>query len=408
MVLEAHPRRVVVTGLGVVSGIGVGVDTFTDSLRAGHVGTGPINSFDTTGFPSVFAGEVVDFDPAAVLRRLRVDRWGRSSLLGAAAARLAVENAGIDPDLLSSSVAGAIMGTTNGESVVVAQLADQWISDGLASLDPALVKQVPASQIANAVSQELRLTGDTQTVPTACSASNFALGHAYDLVRLGEAEFMLAGGADAVNRNTHAGFFQLGALADRVCRPFDTKRSGILTAEGGVALLLEPLDHAAARGARIYAEVLGYGMNCDAKHMVHPDASGIAECIRLAHRSAGVTADQIDYICAHGTGTPTNDATEVQAIREVFADRVPPVSSIKSMIGHAMGAASGFGAVACCKAIHDGFLPPTATLEEVDEALGPNLDCVPGKARPAHLDVAQNHGFAFGGNNVITILGRVS
>jgi 3-oxoacyl-[acyl-carrier-protein] synthase II len=210
-----------------------------------------------------------------------------------------------------------------------------------------------------------------------------------------------------VNRYTHAGFYRLGALAPEVCRPFDTHRSGILTAEGAAALLLEPLAQARARGARIYAEVLGYGLTCDAVHMVQPDSSSIAECIRRAHRAAGVAPSDVDYVCAHGTGTRTNDATEVAAVREVFGDRLPPISSIKSMLGHTMGAASGFGSLVCCAALYEGFLPPTATLREVDPELGPGLDCVPGQARPARPRIAQNHGFAFGGNNAIVVLGRV-
>ncbi|MCP2164086.1 beta-ketoacyl-[acyl-carrier-protein] synthase family protein [Goodfellowiella coeruleoviolacea] len=401
-------RRVVVTGLGAVSSVGIGADAFAAAIRAGTTGTGPITSFDTSGFPHVMAGEVRDFDPDALLENLSPDQWGRSSLLGAAAARQAVVDADLDPELLARSRAGSIMGTTGGESTVLQQLTEQWVHQGLKSIDPHIVAQAPASQIANAVNSELGLTGDAQTVPTACSASNFALGYAYDLVRTGEADIMLAGGADAVNRATHAGFFQLGALAEHTCRPFDANRSGILTGEGGVALLLEPLEHALARGARIYAELLGYGVNCDARHMVNPDSTSIAACIRRAHRSAGVGPEQIDYICAHGTGTPTNDATEVRAVREVFGDRLPPISSIKSMIGHTMGAASGFGALICCKALQDGFLPPTANVARVDQRLGPGVDCVPGSSRPAHLSVVQNHGFAFGGNNAITILGRVA
>jgi 3-oxoacyl-[acyl-carrier-protein] synthase II len=300
------------------------------------------------------------------------------------------------------------MGTTSGESTVVQSLTEQWTTRGLKGLDPRLVGQLPASQIANAVNYELGLTGDAQTIPTACSASNYALGYAYDLVRSGEADFMLAGGADSVNRYTHAGFYRLGALAESVCRPFDSDRSGIITAEGGVALLLETLDHAIERGARICAEILGYAVNCDAKHMVHPDPHSISACIRAAHDSAGITPADVDYICAHGTGTPTNDATEVAAVREVFGTAMPPISSIKSMIGHTMGAASGFGALVCCKALVEGFLPPTANVEQTDPALGPGVDCVPKVARPAQPKVVQNHGFAFGGNNAVTILGRVA
>jgi 3-oxoacyl-[acyl-carrier-protein] synthase II len=400
-------RRVAVTGLGAVSSIGIGADAFAASIRAGRTGTAPITSFDTAGFPYVIAGEVTDFVPEQLLDRLDPRHWGRSSLLAAAASRLAVTDAGIDPGSLPRAAAGTIMGTTGGEAVLAHQLSQQWVHSGLSQLDPRLVTQVPANQIANAVSAELGLTGDTVTVPTACSASNYALGYGYDLVRTGEADVMLVGGADSVNLQTHAGFFQLGALAEEVCRPFDAHRTGILTGEGGAALLLEPLDDAVARGARVYAEVLGYGMNCDAKHMVHPDSAGIADCIRQAHRRAGIDPAQVDYICAHGTGTPTNDATEVAAVRTVFGDRIPPISSIKSMIGHAMGAASAFGAIACCKALQDGFLPPTANVDKVDPDLGLDLDCVPGEGRPARLNVVQNHGFAFGGNNVVTILGRV-
>jgi len=407
-VSSGHPRRVVITGLGAVSCIGIGVAEFTASVREGKNGAAPITGFDTAGFPHVMACEVKDFDPGQLLEKLDIELWGRSSLFAAAAARLAVRDAGIDPELLSHTRTGSIMGTTAGESKVLQEVVNQWVERGMKDVDPRLAPMAPAGQIANAASSELSLTGDSQTIPTACSAGNMALAYGYDLVRTGEADFMLAGGADAVNRSCHAGFYRLGALAEKVCRPFDINRSGILTGEGGAVLLLEPLDHAVGRGAHIYAEVLGYGVNCDAKHMINPDAASIADCIRNAHRFAGVEARQIDYICAHGTGTPTNDATEVRAAREVFGDRLPPISSVKSMIGHTMGAASAFGAIACSKALEEGFLPPTANLEELDESLGPGLDVVPGKARPATLNVVQNQGFAFGGNNVITVFGRVA
>lgn len=405
---EASSRRVVVTGLGAVSSLGTGAQAFAEAIRAGRSGVSQIRCFDTTGFPHTIAGEIHDFDPARYLRRLDIGKWGRSGQFAASAARLAVTDAGIDPGVVSASVAGSVMGTTCGESAVIEALTTQWVGEGLKSLHPELIAQAPAGRIAAAVNAELGLTGEAQTIATACSASNYALGYAYDMIRTGEADFMISGGADSLNRWEHAGFFRLGALAESVCRPFDTHRTGILTAEGGVALFLEPLDGAVARGARIYAEVLGYGVNCDAKHPVAPDSSSIAECIRAAHRNAGVRPEDIDYICAHGTGTPTNDATEIAAIRAVFGDALPPVSSIKSMIGHTMGAASGFGALICCMALLDGFLPPTANLTEIDPQLGAGLDCVPGIGRPASPQIVQNHGFAFGGNNAITVLGRVA
>jgi len=348
------PRRVAVTGLGTVSCIGIGIDAFTEAVRAGRIGASEITSFDTTGFPYTMACEVRDFEPSTVLQHVKPDRWGPSAVFAASAARLAVQDADLDPDLLSRSRAGSVIGTTGGEAPVIQRLTGQWLSGGLKSIDPDLVRQVPASRIATAVNHELRITGDAQTVPTACSASNFALGYAFDLLVSGEMDFMIAGGADAVNRSTHAGFMQLGALAEDMCRPFDVNRSGILTGEGGVA------------------------------------------------------PEQIDYICAHGTGTPTNDLTEVAAVRQVFGNRLPPISSVKSMIGHTMGAANGFGAAICCRALQDGFLPPTATVTQLDPALGHGVDCVPGTARSAELHVVQNHGFAFGGNNAITIFGRAS
>ncbi|HET9656493.1 MAG TPA: beta-ketoacyl-[acyl-carrier-protein] synthase family protein [Kineosporiaceae bacterium] len=405
---EPSERRVVVTGLGAVSSLGTGAHTFGAAIREGRSGVSPIRGFDATGFPHRVGGEVHDFDPRSVLRRLQVSEWGRSGLFAATAARLAVEDSGIDPDLLSRSRTGSCVGTTSGESAVIEQLTEQWVEKGFENLDPRLVRQVPAGRIAWAVNAELALHGEAQTIATACSASNYALGYAFDMIRTGEADYMISGGADSLNRWAHAGFYRLGALAESVCRPFDVDRSGILTAEGGVALLLEPLERAVGRGARIYAEVLGYGVNCDAKHPVSPDPTSIAECIRLAHRNARIRPEDVDYICAHGTGTPTNDATEVKAVREVFGDRLPPISSIKSMIGHTMGAASGFGALMCCLALHEGFLPPTANVSQVDPALGPGVDCVPGTGRDATLRVVQNHGFAFGGNNAITILGRVA
>jgi 3-oxoacyl-[acyl-carrier-protein] synthase II len=375
-------------------------------VKEGRDGASPITSFDTTGFPYVTAVEVRDFEPSAHLERLKVEQWGRAGIFAAAASRLAVQDSGIDPELLSRGSTCSIMGTTAGESQVLQQMLGQWTATGLNTIDPALPPLSPAGKIAAAVSSELGLTGECLTIPTACSASNMAIGYAYDLIRSGESDYALAGGADAVNRSCHAGFYRLGALAENVCRPFDVNRSGILTAEGGASLLLEPLDSALERGAHIYAEVLGYGVNCDAKHMVNPHAPSIADCIRNAHARAGVTADQIDYICAHGTGTPTNDLTEITAIRAVFGSRVPPVSSVKSMIGHTMGAASAFGAIVCSKALEEGFLPPTANLETLDPALGPDLDVVPGKARPAQLAVVQNQGLAFGGNNVVTVFGK--
>ncbi|MFD8162824.1 beta-ketoacyl-[acyl-carrier-protein] synthase family protein [Streptomyces malaysiensis] len=400
-------RRVVITGLGPVSSIGTGVTAFGRALRAGTSGISAISSFDSSGFPHYMAGEVPDFDPKALLRTLSTAEWGRTSLFAAAAARLAVADAGIDEKVLAGAAAGSSIGTTSGESQVIEALTAEWVHTGLAEVTPAYAAQVPASRLATAVNQELGLTGEAVTLSTACSASNYALGYAYDQIVTGDADYMIAGGADSVCRWAHAGFYRLGALTEKVCSPFDKDRSGILTGEGGAALFLETLESATGRGAHIYAEVLGYGLNCDANHMVAPDPVSIAECMRRAHHNAGIAPGDVDYICAHGTGTPANDAMEARAVVEVFGTRPPPISSIKSMLGHTMGAASGFGAIAAALAIDTGFLPPTTNYRTPDPAL-PAIDPVPNQSRPARPEVVQNNGFAFGGNNAITILGRVA
>jgi 3-oxoacyl-[acyl-carrier-protein] synthase II len=399
--------RVAVTGLGPVSSIGIGVSAFTDALHAGRSGISRITSFDPTGFPHQNAGEVRDFDPTDHLQRLDPARWGRSSQFAASAARLAVEDGKLDLDQVAPGRAHAVIGTTSGESQVAEALTAQIVNTGFAGQDPNLLTQLSASRLANAVSEELGLVGESLTIATACSASNYAIGYAYDLLVTGEADIVLAGGADSVCRWAHAGFYRLGALTGTACAPFDRDRSGILTGEGGAVLMLETFEHAQARGARIYAELLGYGLNCDANHPVAPDAASIAECMRLAHRNAGVTPADVDYICAHGTGTPANDLVESKAILDVFGAAPPPVSSIKSMIGHTMGAACGFGAIASVMAIHRGMLPPTMNWENPDpEMVG--IDPVPNAARPATVRVVQNDGFAFGGNNAIVMLGAVA
>ncbi|MFF5176405.1 beta-ketoacyl-[acyl-carrier-protein] synthase family protein [Micromonospora sp. NPDC000316] len=397
-------RRVVVTGLGPVSSIGTGVTAFGAALRAGRSGISQITSFDPSGFPYRNGGEVRDFDPAAWLRRLPPERWGRSSQFAAAAARLAADDAKLDLDTVDRSRAHAVIGTTSGESVVLEALTAHLVEAGFDAVPPQLIEQLPAGRLAHAVSEELGLRGESLTLATACSASNYAIGYAYDLLVTGESDVVFAGGADSVCRWAHAGFYRLGALTETACTPFDRDRSGILTGEGGAVLALETREHAEARGAYIYAEVLGYGLNCDANHPVAPDRDSIAECIRIAHRNAGVTPDQVDYICAHGTGTPANDLVEAQAVLEVFGSKPPPISSIKSMIGHTMGAASGFGAIASTLAIEQGFLPPTVNWSHPDPQLA-DIDPVPNEARPATVRLVQNNGFAFGGNNAIVLLG---
>jgi 3-oxoacyl-[acyl-carrier-protein] synthase II len=407
---EPHPHervRVVVTGLGPVSSIGVGKDPFCRSLRAGRSGVSPIASFDTEGFPHVHGGEVKAFEPASILRGIAPEDWGRSSLFAASAARLAVDDAGLAPGAVAPDRVGVIMGTTCGETQVMEQMTAQLLEGGPEAMAPRLARQVEAGRLAHAASAEIGAEGESWTVATACAASNYALSFAYDSLVSGAADVVVSGGAESVCRFVHAGFYRLGVLAKHACSPFDRERDGILTAEGGAALVLERLDDARARGARPYAELLGYGLNCDAHHMVAAEHASIADCMRIAHRHAGVAPTEVDYISAHGTGTPGNDLAESTAVREVFGERMPPVSSIKSMIGHAMGAASGFGAIASVLAIRDGFVPPTMNWTTPDPALH-GIDPVPNAARRARVRIVQNNGFGFGGNNAIVMLGALA
>jgi 3-oxoacyl-[acyl-carrier-protein] synthase II len=396
--------RVVVTGLGPVATIGVGRRAFADGLRAGRDGFSRIRAFNPEGFPQELGGEVHDFAPAALLRRLDVRDWGRTSLLAAAAARLAWEDAGLSAD---DAAAGVVCGTTGGESHAIEAQALTVQRAGYAAQDPEILRLIDASRLATAIATELELTGETLTIATACAASNYTLGYALDCLQRGDAEVMIAAGAEAISRAAHAGFCRLGVLAKDMCRPFDKDRSGLLLGEGGAALVVETEAHARARGARIYAEVLGYGVNCDARHMTAADVDTVAACIRAAHAAAGVAPAEVDYVCAHGTGTPANDQTEYNAMRAVFGDRLPPTSAIKSMLGHTLGAASGFGAIASVLAIAEGFLPPTLHWRTPDPGM-PGLDPVPNEARAAAPRVVQNNGFAFGGNNAIVIFGRAA
>jgi 3-oxoacyl-[acyl-carrier-protein] synthase II len=245
-------------------------------------------------------------------------------------------------------------------------------------------------------------------IPTACAAGNYAIGYAFDCIRSGTADTMLAGGSDAFSRIPYTGFARLGAIAPERCQPFDKNRQGMVPGEGAAVLVLEKADAARARGATIYAEVKGYGLSCDAHHMTagHPEGDGAIRAMEAAIADAGVALDDVDYISAHGTGTPTNDRIESLALHRLFGDRAKslPMSSIKSMLGHTMGAASAIEAAACSLALHTGIVPPTINYEEPDPEC--EVDCVPNQARTIDPRVVLNNAYAFGGNNASLCLAR--
>jgi len=401
-------RRVVITGIGVISPVGTGRDTFWSALLAGKSGIGPVTAFDSTNYAAHIGAEVRDFDPAHYVKKQQPAHMGRASQLAIGAARLAIQDSGLDLRSVESRRIGVSMGTTSGEPLFVEHYNDARKQSGDDAVDPEWMGLYPCHVIPTHVANEFGLHGPSIMIPTACAAGNYAIGYAHDLIRTGRADAMLAGGADAFSRIPYMGFARLGAIAPERCQPFDKNRKGMVPGEGSGMLVLEPLDSATARGAKIYAEVLGYGVSCDAHHMTaaHPQADGAIRAMSAAMKDSGVGIGDIDYISAHGTGTPTNDRIESLAVRTLFAEYAPkvPMSSIKSMLGHTMGAASAIEAAACALALDTGWIPPTINHEEADPDCG--LDVVPNRSRQTHPKIVLNNAYAFGGNNASLCLGR--
>lgn len=405
---QPQQQRVVVTGLGIISSIGIGREGFWERLISGCSGIAPIESFDTSNFPVHNGAEVKNFEPTEYLLRLSPDNIGRASQFAIAAARLALQDADLPSTAQEADDFGVVIGTTSGEPQVIEHFDDHFVGSQLEKVDVRFVATYPCHVLATHVACELGLAGAVVTIPTACAAGNHAIARAYDELRSGKAKVMLAGGADAFSRITYAGFARLGAIAPERCQPFDLNRKGMIPGEGAAFLVLETLEHARNRSARVYSEVAGYGLSCDAYHMTaaDPQASGGVRAMELALASAGLSTDDVDYISAHGTGTPTNDRLETIAIKRVFGNRAAriPISGIKSMLGHAMGAASAIEAVACALAITDGRIPPTINLYHTDPQC--DLDYVPLIGRNHQVKVALNNAYAFGGNNSSLVLAR--
>jgi 3-oxoacyl-[acyl-carrier-protein] synthase II len=298
------------------------------------------------------------------------------------------------------------MGTTSGEPLEVERFNDSYLAKELDRVGPEFIGRYPCHLISGNVAEELGFAGVNVMIPTACAAGNYAVAHAFDVLRAGRADVMLAGGSDAFSRITYTGFARLGAVAPEICQPFDRNRKGMIPGEGAGVLVLEPLKRAAARGARIYAEVAGYGLSCDAHHMTaaHPEGDGAARAMTRALEESGMRPEDVSYVSAHGTGTPTNDRLETIAVKRLFGEHAyrVPVSSVKSMLGHTMGAASAIEAAVCALAVHTDRIPPTINLEEPDPEC--DLDYVPNRAREHTVNVAMNNAYAFGGNNASLVL----
>jgi 3-oxoacyl-[acyl-carrier-protein] synthase II len=400
--------RVVITGIGVIAPIGIGARRFWEALLEGRSGIGPVESFDTSAFPVHIGAEVRDFRPGDYLRRLDPQKTGRASQFAAAAARLALDDAAIAVEQLDARRSGVSMGTTSGEPLFIEEYNNIRKAEGAEAVAGEMMTRYPCHVIPTHVAIEVGARGPCLMIPTACAAGNYAIGYGFDMIRTGRADVMLAGGADAFSRITYTGFSRLGAIAPERCQPFDRMRKGMVPGEGAAVLVLESEAVASVRGARIYAEVLGYGVSCDSHHMTaaHPQGDGAIRAMSAALRESGVSRDDIDYISAHGTGTPTNDRVESLAVRSLFGDRASsiPMSSIKSMIGHTMGAASAIEAAACSLALNTGWAPPTMNYEEPDPEC--DLDYIPNQARKIDPHVVLNNAYAFGGNNASLCLAR--
>ena len=395
-------RRVAVTGVGVITPIGTGPGPFWTNLLEGVSGAGPVTSFSTEGLRNRVGCEIRNFSPPD--RGTEGRTPGRASLLAATAAALALEDAGLSGEAGVLGATGIAVGTTMGEA------QELWESRPArpAAVAWAAVPPFACEAIALHVASRFSLRGPMKTFPMACAAGNYACAYAYEAVRSGRADVMLAGGADAFSRVAFLGLSRLRVMAPDACRPFDRNRKGMLLGEGAGMLVLEDMEHAKARGARMYAEVLGYGLSCQAHHMPAPyhEDQGAALAIERALSNSRVEPREVDYISAHGTGTPNNDRRETLAVKRAFGRHAYrlAVSSTKAVLGHAMGAASAIEAAVCALTIAYGLVPPTWNLE----APGPecDLDYVREGPRPASVAVALNNAYGFGGNNACLVLGH--
>ncbi len=403
-------RKVVVTGIGVVSPLGSSRHGFWQRVIAGQGAVGEVEAFSTKGYRVHRGCEVRSFDFHSLTGVRAPAEMGRASQMAVGAAALAIEDARLDLQLIDPLRIGVSVGTTCGEIQVLEHLVEQELqrgSDGLSS--GSWLHSYQACSIPSSIAHWFGLAGPNVMIPNACAAGNYAVGYASDLIRLGEADVMLAGGADPFSRVAFTGFARLGSVAPQFCQPFDKNRRGILIGEGAGVIVVEELAHAKARRARIYAEIAGCGMTGDGYHMTAPraDGDGIARAMRLALAEASTTPSEVDYISAHGTGTLVNDRVETAAVKKVFGRhaRRLAMSSIKSMIGHTLGAASAIETAVCALAIASQTLPPTINYETPD----PNcdLDCVPNVSRPWQVGVVLNNAVAFGGANSSLLLRRV-
>ena len=401
-------RRVVVTGLGIVAPVGIGVSEAWSNILAGKSGIGPITRFDASPFPSRIAGEVKGFDVSKYVSAKEARRFDTFIHYGLAAAIESIADAGLDLDRLDRERIGACIGSGIGGLPLIEDTHDAFLAGGPRKISPFFVPGSIINMIAGQISIMYGLKGPNLALVTACTTANHCIGDAGRLIEYGDADVMVAGGAEStVSPLGLGGFCSARALSGRnddpqgASRPWDKDRDGFVLGEGAGMVVLEEYEHAKARGARIYCELAGYGMSADAHHITAPceDGEGAARCMTNALRNARLDREQVDYVNAHGTSTPLGDIAETVAVKRAFGDhaRKLAVSSTKSMTGHLLGAAGGIEAVFSVLAIRDQVAPPTINLSNQDPQC--DLDYVPNTARPMKIDVALSNSFGFGGTN---------
>ncbi|MGZ0049803.1 beta-ketoacyl-ACP synthase II [Brevibacillus gelatini] len=408
-------RRVVITGVGVVSPVGNDAQTFWNSLLEGKSGIDRLTAFDASDFPTQIAGEVKDFNPELYLDKREIRRTDRFVQFGLAAAKMAVEDAKLEITPENAERVGVYIGSGIGGLSTWEEQHSVLLEKGPRRVSPFFIPMLIANMASGAVSIQFGAKGPTSSAITACATGTNAIGDALRLIQFDHADVMIAGGAEATVRPmAFAGFCSAKAMSTRndepqkASRPFDKDRDGFVMGEGAGVLILEELEHAKKRGANIIAEVIGYGMSADAHHITAPSpgGEGAARCMKNALRDAGIDPTEVDYINAHGTSTDQGDIAETLAIKEVFGEHAYKlaVSSTKSMTGHLLGATGGVEAIATAFALRDQVLPPTINLENPDPEC--DLDYVPNHARKATVRVAVSNTFGFGGHNATVVLKR--
>jgi 3-oxoacyl-[acyl-carrier-protein] synthase II len=410
-------RRVVVTGLGIVSPVGVGLEESWRSIVAGRSGIGPITQFDASTFPTRIAGEVKNFEAEKYIDKREMRRNDRFIWFAMAAADMAIADAGLDMSKEDPELVGCIIGAGLGGLSTIEETHKVFLEKGVKRISPFFIPALIVNLAPGQVSLKYGMKGPNYSPVSACATANHSLGDALLLIQRGMADVIVAGGAEAtITPLGIGGFCAARALSERndapekASRPFDRNRDGFVAGEGSGVLVLEEYEHARKRGARIYAELCGYGASADANHITSPapEGEGGQRAMRMALRDAGLSPEQVGYVNTHGTSTPQGDIAECQAINKVFGDHAKKglaVSSTKSMTGHLLGAAGGIEAVFSTMALHTGVLPPTINVEEQDPEC--QLDVVPNVAREKRVEAVLSNSFGFGGTNAVLAFRRV-